>query len=357
MLSMAICTKRNNNKGFTLIEILAVIVILGVIMVIAIPEVSRFVTKSKMDTLKISADGIVRAAQLYQASNETSDEVIKFTILNGEETSLNKLNYKGKVDYGTIMVYGDNEVALCLTTGRFSAIKNINDSEIIVNEGSCTFNEETQAFESKEYCGDYIDQLNELKAQGNADAGSILTGKSALINGSLVEGTMANNGSLSSILNAGQSFTIPAGFTTGGTITTNSLETQTSSATATASDITAGKTAYVDGVEVVGTKPAFDTVIFAGSSYTAPKNGILIFSFTIGGNVDTGDTHTMHSVLYKNGVPIHDVWFNTQGWTTGNSGLYKYKFDMKAGDYFSYTWTQNFGTAQSIQAVNMTAIY
>ena len=58
-----------NKKGFTLIEILAVIVILGIIMVIAIPEISHFITRSKMDALKVSADGIVRAAELYRAGN------------------------------------------------------------------------------------------------------------------------------------------------------------------------------------------------------------------------------------------------------------------------------------------------
>ncbi|MDD3241839.1 MAG: type II secretion system protein [Bacilli bacterium] len=348
---------KKNNKGFTLIEILAVIVILGIIMVIAVPEVSRLVTKSKMESLKISADGIMRAAQLYQSSNIQSDDVTKFTILNGEETSLNKLNYQGKVDSGTVMIYGDDEIALCVTSGRYTAIKNIDDSKITVTEGSCLFNEQTQAFEFKEYCGDYIDELNDLKAQGNATSENILSGKSALINGVLTEGTMANNGSLSAILKAGESFTVPEGFTSGGMISAESLETLTSSANATAADITIGKTAYIDGVEVVGTKPAFDTVVFAGSSYTAAKDGVLVFSYTIAGGVDTGETHQMHSILYKNGVPIHDVWYNSRGWTSENSGLYKYRYDMKAGDVFSYTWSQNFGTAQSIQGVNMTAFY
>ena len=39
--------KRKNNKGFTLIEILAAIVILGIISTIAVPAVYKYVTKTK----------------------------------------------------------------------------------------------------------------------------------------------------------------------------------------------------------------------------------------------------------------------------------------------------------------------
>ncbi|MDD3453588.1 MAG: hypothetical protein PHN42_04905, partial [Bacilli bacterium] len=192
---------------------------------------------------------------------------------------------------------------------------------------------------------------------GTATANNVLTGKTFTSTAGVgVVGTMPNNGALSSNLNAGGSFTIPAGYTTGGTVTANSLASQTA-ATATAADIASGKTAWVNGTKITGTTASFTNVDFAGSSYTAKGNGVLIFIFTIAGRVDAGETHTMHSVLYKNGVAIHDVWFNSRGWTIDNSGLYKYKYEMKTGDVFSYTWSQNFGTAQSINGINMTAIY
>ena len=39
-----------NKKAFTLIELLAVIVILGVILMIAIPKVSQYINRSKKDS-------------------------------------------------------------------------------------------------------------------------------------------------------------------------------------------------------------------------------------------------------------------------------------------------------------------
>ena len=64
---------------------------------------------------------------------------------------------------------------------------------------------------------------------------------------------MTNNGAKSTALKCGGSYTIPVGYHNGnGKITANSLASQTS-ATATASDIASGKTAWVNGSKLVGT--------------------------------------------------------------------------------------------------------
>ena len=42
---------KRNNKGFTLVELLAVIVILGLLMAIAIPSVTKYITQSRVKTL------------------------------------------------------------------------------------------------------------------------------------------------------------------------------------------------------------------------------------------------------------------------------------------------------------------
>lgn len=85
-------------------------------------------------------------------------------------------------------------------------------------------------------------------------AGDLLTGKQLIDqNGNALSGTMANRGAVSHSMNAGESYTIPAGYHNGsGRVTANSLSSQTSG-TATAADINNGKTAWVNGVKLTGT--------------------------------------------------------------------------------------------------------
>ena len=64
-------------------------------------------------------------------------------------------------------------------------------------------------------------------------------------------GIMPNNGAMNGTLNAGQSKNIPAGYTTGGTITANSLASQTP-ANATAAYILNPYTAWVNGSRLTG---------------------------------------------------------------------------------------------------------
>ena len=86
-----------------------------------------------------------------------------------------------------------------------------------------------------------------------AKAANILKGTSAWVNGVLVNGTMPNNGAISQTVGLGESYTIPAGYTSGGTVSCNLTMTALTPGTATAADIMKDKTAWVNGKKVVGT--------------------------------------------------------------------------------------------------------
>jgi len=96
---------------------------------------------------------------------------------------------------------------------------------------------------------------NSLTSQtsGTAAAAQILSGYTAWVNGSKLTGSMANQGAVSQALNAGGSYTVPAGYHNGsGKVTGNSLSSQTS-ATAAAAQILSGYTAWVNGSKLTGT--------------------------------------------------------------------------------------------------------
>lgn len=73
-------------KGFTLLELLAVIIILALLAMIAIPMILRMINKAKegaLNTIKVS---MVEAAKIYTLTNEEY-----FHIENGEKNISNCL--------------------------------------------------------------------------------------------------------------------------------------------------------------------------------------------------------------------------------------------------------------------------
>ena len=62
--------KKMNKKGFTLVELLAVIVILGLLMAIAIPSVTKYITQSRKKTLISSIDSYITGVTTAVNDNE-----------------------------------------------------------------------------------------------------------------------------------------------------------------------------------------------------------------------------------------------------------------------------------------------
>ena len=135
--------------------------------------------------------------------------------------------------------------------------------------------------------GTSIITANDLASQTEADslAEDILINKTAWVNGEKITGTMTDNGSIIKVIDCGESFIIPKGYHDGtGSISVESLASKTV-ADATAEDIIASKTAWVNGEKVTGTVPTRDTSmvrINSGNNVTLPAgyypDGITIYS-------------------------------------------------------------------------------
>ena len=110
--------KKNNVKGFTLVELLAVIVILAIILVIAVPKVMSVIEDSKKATLESTAKMIASSAEKQKVQNTvlgksdaiTCDSVAKINKLDYEtcdidfENNTAKVTIKGKGKFANLYV-------------------------------------------------------------------------------------------------------------------------------------------------------------------------------------------------------------------------------------------------------------
>ena len=61
-----------NNKGFTLVELLAVVALMAILLVIAGPAVLSFTTRMKSDMFCSKVDTVVKSAQMYGQDSMSS---------------------------------------------------------------------------------------------------------------------------------------------------------------------------------------------------------------------------------------------------------------------------------------------
>lgn len=89
---------KNNKKGFTLVELLAVIVILAIIALIATPIILNVIDNAKEGAAKNSAYGYIDALEKANAQAILSDSEV--TVLSGTYTTS---------DGGKVVTYGSNK--------------------------------------------------------------------------------------------------------------------------------------------------------------------------------------------------------------------------------------------------------
>jgi len=122
-----------NEKGLTLIELLAVIVILGIIAAIAIPSIASIIQKSKEDAVKADAITVINAAKNYVAANGIpKDATISDTLLEDYVDGVDLDDgYSVEVaDEGkTFKLIGTAEAGKTKISFKKATIKDIDDSD------------------------------------------------------------------------------------------------------------------------------------------------------------------------------------------------------------------------------------
>lgn len=104
-----------NNKGLTLVELLAVIAVLGILLVIAVPTLNNVIDTSKINTFLIESKNIYRAAKIKAVDlADTSDGGIISS--SGE----NKLDIDGNSLEYCIMIDNNAEIiSIVVSNGKY----------------------------------------------------------------------------------------------------------------------------------------------------------------------------------------------------------------------------------------------
>ena len=115
---------KNKVKGFTLVELLAVIVILATILVIAVPKITDTIKNSKIASFESSAKTIAAQAEKKKMENEILD--------NTNLITCNNLVKLSNSDYISCSIYFDsnnNALVTLYGSGKFEGLQIINGTK------------------------------------------------------------------------------------------------------------------------------------------------------------------------------------------------------------------------------------
>lgn len=127
--------KLKEEKGLTLIELLAVIVILGIIAAIAIPAIGNIIENSKYNAVKSDALNALSAAQLLLAEDANALDDDKYTVKQlVEDGYLKDAESLNNSTTPIIIKSVKNKIVLDGTTPDFTKGKNVTFNDAGVTE-------------------------------------------------------------------------------------------------------------------------------------------------------------------------------------------------------------------------------
>ena len=127
-------------KGFTLVELLAVIAILAILIIIALPNILKMFNEAQMKLFLQEARNINKAAEdsyLSQKMGTTTPTETIYTYVDGEESSTGNIKVSiigKKPENGELIIRTNGETALAFHNGKYCAEKGYSDSEVTISD-------------------------------------------------------------------------------------------------------------------------------------------------------------------------------------------------------------------------------
>jgi type IV pilus assembly protein PilA len=108
----ALKKRLKDQRGLTLIELLAVVVILGIIAAIAVPSIGNIIANTREDAVVAEGIQIVNAAKIYRAQNPEDTSITHTELATFVENVDDTDGYTVNVAAGVYSLVGHPSVAL-----------------------------------------------------------------------------------------------------------------------------------------------------------------------------------------------------------------------------------------------------
>ncbi|NLV90233.1 MAG: type II secretion system protein, partial [Tenericutes bacterium] len=133
-----------NKNGYTLVEVLAVLILLAIIFTIAAPRMLDSIDESKKSAFKVSANTIMDQLQKSYAKGEIEvPSSGKLFVIENNAFVGDSINVRGTLpDSGSIHLSENGEIAFSLYKEDYCAVKDIGQDTITVsnNFAACIIN-------------------------------------------------------------------------------------------------------------------------------------------------------------------------------------------------------------------------
>lgn len=125
------------NKGFTLVELLAVIVVLGVIALISIPITTNLIEQSRQNSFRNSVSGMMKSIEIYYTKKAGSEIFLNLT--PGADKTLNYDAYLSDLDFtgskptaGYAYVAKDGTMGIIMYNVYYCGYKKLKEESVTV---------------------------------------------------------------------------------------------------------------------------------------------------------------------------------------------------------------------------------
>ncbi len=136
-------------KGFTLVELLAVIVVLGVIAMISVPVVLNLINESRKNSFKSSVNGMIKSVEMYYTKSAGTEVTLDL----GNTEILNQLDFTGtKPTAGFVYINEDGIISIVMYNNQYCGYRKSGEESVTVldrgtaeTSGSCPSSAATDA--------------------------------------------------------------------------------------------------------------------------------------------------------------------------------------------------------------------